>query len=177
MTVTKIRVPSPEVSPTPAFVCSIPDGWEPHDAPGALAAFTLQGVTSVSVRVSVTRVEKEIDLRDVAVKSFAHQRRAHQSVTIDSQRVGRFGNLVVYVRGVTIGDPTNNDPTGSDPTGDKEQTAQVQGLFFGPAGDQRSTADVFSLVGSCRASDIANYGPTFVDVLASITFDGSEIAN
>lgn len=155
--VTTIRVPGPEVTAAPAFVCSLPDGWDASEAPGALAEFSLEGVTGVSVLVSVTRVGKDVDLRDVAVRSFARQRRAHQSVTIDSQRVGRFGARVVYVRGVTVHDA--------------RATAQVQGLFFGPAADERSTADVFSLVGSCPAGAIADYGPVFIDILASITFD------
>ena len=154
---TEVRIPGPEVAATPAFICSLPSGWRTQETPGALAAFTLPGAAGVSVLVSVTRVGKDVDLRDVAVRSFAQQRRAHTSVTIDSQRVGRFGDRLVYVRGVTVTDT--------------ESTAQIQGLFFGPAADDPPTADVFSLVGSCPARDISDYGPLFVDMLASISFE------
>ena len=160
--VTQIRVPGPQVATAPAFVCSLPEGWDAHEAPGALVAFGRGDTAGVSVLISVTRVSKDVNLRDVAVRSFARQRQAHQSVTIDSQRVGRFGDRVVYIRGVTVLDTA--------------ATAQVQGLFFGPAGDDRSTADVFSVVGSCPGGSLADYGPVFVDILASISFDVSDPA-
>ena len=152
----EILIPGPEAPATPGFVCSIPEGWSAAEAPGAVVSFTPSDVADVSVLVTATRVAKEVDLRDVAVRSFAQQRQVNSEVTIDSQRVGRFGERVVYVRGVTV-------------PGDRP-VAQVHGLFFGPAGDDRSTADVFSVVGSCPASVIADFGPAFVDILASISF-------
>ncbi len=153
----EIQVPGAEVTATPGFACTLPGGWGVQEAPGAVAAFSPADGSAVSVLVSATRVDRDVDLRDVAVRSFARQRRAHPDLTIDSQRVGRFGDRVVYVRGVTVSDV---DPV-----------AQVHGLFFGPTDDRRPTADVFSLVGSCPAAEIADYGPMFVDILASIDFD------
>lgn len=156
---TEIMIPGPGVSATPAFACSIPGGWAAQEGAGAVAVFRPADAPDVSVAVSATRVGKGVDLRDVAVRSFARQRRDNAGVTIDSQRVGRFGDRVVYVRGVTV-------------PGD-HSTSQVHGLFLGPSGEERSTVDVFSLVGSCPATDIADYGPAFVSILASISFEVS----
>lgn len=161
MNANRIQVPGPDVSPTPGFVCTIPTDWVASDSAGVIAEFApteASGISDVSVLVSASRVDKTVDLRDIAVRSFAHQRRSHDSVTIDSQRVGRFGDRVVYVRGVTV---TDDAPV-----------AQVQGMFFGPAPEGRQTADVFSVVGSCPTDSIAKYGPVFIDILASISFDG-----
>lgn len=155
---TEITVPGPDVTATPAFACSLPGGWAVHEAPGAVASFTPTAVRDVSVLVTATRVGKDVDLREIAVRSFALQRRTNGEVTIDSQRVGRFGDRVVYVRGVTV--------PGEQPI------SEVHGLFFGPDDDDRMTADVFSLVGSCPAGDIGDYGAAFVGILASISFVG-----
>ena len=155
---TEIMVPGPHAPATPAFACTIPAGWHASEAAGAVASFAPGASPGVSVVVTATRVDKNVDLRDVAVRSFARLRRTQGGVTIDSQRVGRFGERIVYVRGVTV--------PGEQPL------SQVHGLFFGPAGDDRETADVFSLVGSCPASAIADHGPAFVSILASISFVG-----
>ena len=80
----------------------------------------------------------------------------HPDVTVDAQRVGRFGDRLTYLRSVTV------------PSGDA--TSQLHALFFAPSADGREVADVFSVVGTCPAARIDEVGPRFVDVVASFRF-------
>ena len=151
-----IDVPGAEVRGTPAFRCLLPAGWAVGEAPGALLVMRPDGMTDASVLVSTSRVDATTDLRDVAVRSFARQRAQHPGLRLDSQRVGRFGDRITYVRGVTVpGEP---------------ERSQIHALFFGPQLAGRVVADAVTVVGSCSADDIESYGPLFVDIVPSFEF-------
>ncbi len=157
---TVVRVPSNGIEAMPPFEIEVPEGWAAREAPGVAVHLSPNDDADVSLVVSSVRVERDLDLRSVAVRSFAQQRLQHPDVTIDAQRVGRFGDRLTYLRSVTV------------PTADS--TSQLHALFFAPSADVRSVADVFSLVGTCPADRIDEVGPQFVDVVASFRFvDGA----
>lgn len=151
-----IDVPGPVVrGPAPMRIW-LPPGWTAHEAAGALVAMRPPDTADASVLVGSSRVSVGTDLRDVAVRSFARQRAQHPGLRLDSQRVGRFGERVTYLRAVTVpGDP---------------ELAQIHALFFAPIRPDRDVADTVSLVGSCPAVSIESFGPLVVDIVASFEF-------
>jgi hypothetical protein len=151
-----VDVPGPEAFGVPAFRFLLPAGWGLTEEPSAWAAMRPADDAATVAMIGSSRVGRTIDLRSVAVSSFARQRRQHPDLRLDSQRVGRFGDRVVYVRSVTL--------PGVSPL------AQVQALFFAPTDERRAVADVFSVVGSCADEQVELYGPTFVDLIASFEF-------
>ncbi|MEL6892239.1 MAG: hypothetical protein AAFP84_11625, partial [Actinomycetota bacterium] len=151
-----IRVPSAALAATPWFECDVPDRWSASEAPGVVVRLGPDDDESVSLVVSAVRVDRGLDLRSVAVRSFAQQRMQHPDVVIDTQRVGRFGDRLTYLRSVTV-------------PGDVDR-AQLHALFFAPSADGRSVADVFSVVGTCPAGRLDECGSQFVDVIASFRF-------
>ena len=155
-----VHVPSPDIPGFAAFTCGLPDGWMALEAPGVLAALEPVGAdsmpTPVSVLISAVRLRGNVELREVAVRSLAQQRRVHPEVRIESQRFGRFGDRLTYLRVVTV-------PT-------ELPAAQLHALFFAPEQSSRSVTDAFSIVASCPAADLDAFGPTFIDVVGSFRF-------
>lgn len=153
---TVVRVPSAVIPGVPAFECALPSGWSPHEAPGVLVSFTCDDEPSSSVLVSTVRVARGLDLRGVAVRSLAQQRRVHPDVRLDSQRIGRFGDRLTYLRAVSV---PADEPLG-----------QLHALFFAPDDADRPALDVFSVVATCPAARLDDLGPVFVDLVASFRF-------
>lgn len=151
-----IRVPNAAISAVPAVECELPTGWAAIESPGVLASLGPVDDPSITVLVSSVRVERDLGLRGVAVRSFAQQRRSHPQARIDTQRVGRFDGRLTYLRSVTLPGP--------------EPVAQLHALFFAPSTADREVADVFSVVGSCPEPVVAGTGPIFVDIVASFRF-------
>lgn len=141
----------------PPFECVLPLGWVVAEAPGVLAACSPSDDPSVSVLISAVRVDRDLDLRSVAVRSLAQQRRAHPDVRLDSQRVGRFGDRLTYLRAVTV-------PAA-------ESLSQLHALFFAPSAPERPVADVFSIVATCPPARLDDLGGPFIDLVASFRFD------
>ena len=157
-----VHHPGPEAPGVPGFTLDVPAEWSAHEAPGAVLAVSRRnGDGGAAVVVTTTRIDRGVGLRDVAVRSFAEHRRTHPGIVIDDQRVGRFGERVVYLRGMTVPDA-------------RSPVAQVQALCFAPGGPERTTTDVVALTGSCPAAEIDEHGGVFVDMIASLSFtDGS----
>lgn len=153
---TMVEVPSEAVPGLPRFRCLLPAGWRATEAPGAVVALVPPEPEGATVLVSTSRVAADVDLRDVAVRSFARQRAQHPDLQLDSQRVGRFGDRITYVRAVSL--PGNPG------------VAQIQALFFAPREAGRAVADAVTVIGSCPATAVETFGPTVVDVIASFEF-------
>ncbi len=145
-----VRIPSGEVPAVPTFDVDVADGWVAVAAPGAVARLSDERHPSRSITVTSLRVDDETGLRDVAVRSFARQRQAHPSAEIRAQRTGRFGDRLVYLREVAIGGTT--------------PVAQLQAMFLVESGPAR---DAFSFVGTAPVGELDEFGPVFVDVVAS----------
>lgn len=155
---TVVRVPSAAVPASPAFEVDLADGWTVEPAPGAVAALSPPGGRGWSVVISSTRVAADDDLRAVAVRSFARQRAQHRTATIRSQRTGRFGDRLTYLREVSL------------PDTDRGSFAQLHALFFAPAVGAGPVRDVFSVVASCPDGQLGELGPAVVDLVASWRF-------
>jgi hypothetical protein len=153
---TVVRVPSETVEGIPAFECELPDGWSAREAAGVLVSFGSDDDHAVSVLVSSVRIDRSLDLRAVAVRSLAQQRRVHPDLRLDSQRIGRFGDRLTYLRAVTL--------PGDDALG------QLHALFLAPGAEDRPVSDAFSVVATGPASRIDDLGPVFVDLVASFRF-------
>ena len=153
-----VAFPGDRFHAVPPFACTVDDDWEASETGSAWMALAPAGHDGVSVLVSSTRVDASVSLRDMAVRSFARQRRSHPAMTLDSQRVGRFGDRVAYVRAVTV------------PISASESLSQIHAIFFAPTDAECTVADVFTLVGTCPIDDIETYGPQFVDLIASFEF-------
>lgn len=136
----------------------VPAGWTADETAGALVALRPGDDELASVLVGSSRVAASTELRDVAVRSFARQRARHPQLRLDSQRVGRFGERITYLRAVTVpGDP---------------ELAQIHALFFAPADPRRGVVDAITMVGSCPSASVESFGPVVIDVVASVEFPG-----
>lgn len=151
-----VRIPSDDVPATPAFDIELAADWSAAPAPGAVARLHDGRHPTRSITVTSLRIDDETGLRDVAVRSFARQRQAHPSAEIRAQRTGRFGDRLVYLREVAIGGTT--------------PVAQLQALFLVDSGPAR---DAFSFVGTAPAGELDEFGPVFVDVVASFREAGT----
>lgn len=145
-----VRIPSGDVPAVPTFDVDIAVGWAAEPAPGAVARLSDEQHPGRAITVTSLRVDAETGLRDVAVRSFARQRQAHPSAEIRAQRTGRFGDRLVYLREVAIGGTT--------------PVTQLQALFLVETGPAR---DAISFVGTAPAGELDDFGPLFVDVVAS----------
>ena len=145
-----VRIPSGDVPAVPTFDVDVAVDWVAAPAPGAVARLCDERHPDRSITVTSLRVDDETGLRDVAVRSFARQRQVHPSAEIRAQRTGRFGERLVYLREVAIGGAT--------------PVTQLQALFLVESGPAR---DAFSFVGTAPAAELDEFGPVFVDVVAS----------
>jgi hypothetical protein len=134
----------------------LPAGWTAAEAAGAIVALQPPDVDGASVLVGASRVAVDTELRDIAVRSFARQRARHPQLRLDSQRVGRFGDRITYLRAVTVpGEP---------------ELSQIHALFFAPRHPDRAVVDAITVVGSCPTASIGSFGPIAIDVVASVEF-------
>ena len=156
---TVVRVPSEQVGVVPRFEFELPEGWSITEAPGVLVRCAPVDDESTSIVVSAVRVDAELDLRAIAVRSLAQQRRVHPDARIDAQRVGRFDDRLTYLRAVTV-------PAG-------EPVSQLHALFFASDDADRPVADVFSVVATCPPDRLDDLGETFIDLVASFRVEAS----
>lgn len=134
----------------------LPAGWTATEAAGAIAALRPPGADGASVLIGATRVAIDTGLRDIAVRSFARQRARHPHLRLDSQRVGRFGDRITYLRAVTVpGEP---------------ELSQIHALFFAPRHPERAVVDAITVVASCPTLAIDSFGPIAIDIVASVEF-------
>lgn len=120
---------------------------------GVIASFDIEGHTDWSVVVTTLRVAEHTTLRDIAVRTFARQRSQQPAASIRTQRTGRFGDRLTYLREVHVPHDGND-------------LAQLHVLFMLPLGSG-ALADVISVVATCPDGQLESLGPPVVDLVAS----------
>ena len=82
---------------------------------------------------------------------------SHAKVTME--RLARFGENVVYLRGVELSAPKTNRPL-----------AQLQALFFAPVEGEGKTVDFFQFIATTPEPLMETYGPAFLEMIGSFRF-------
>ena len=153
---------SARLRPVPPFVFAIPAGWVVDEAPDALAVVrTPEKVDDfwVNALISHDRVARSVDLEAAAKVTWTRIERESPGATIGMERVARFGDNVVYLRGIQMESPQT-----------KRALAQIHGLFLAPSPDEAKTADVFQIIGTAPADVMPTFGAVFVALIASFQF-------
>lgn len=154
--------PSGAVRPVPSFVFAAPDGWVVDDAPGAVAVIRAPKSADEfwdNAMITHDRVARSVDLEAAATASWRRLKAGSPSATVNTERVARFGNNVVYLRGVDLEAPQSG-----------RKLAQLQALFLAPAAENAKTVDLFQIIGTSTADNMAVAGRTFVEIIASFRF-------
>lgn len=153
--------PSAKLRPVPGFVFAVPAGWVTGEAPDALAVVrTPVAVNDFWVNALIThdRVAASVDLDAAAKVTSARILKETPGATVGMERVARFGDNVVYLRGIQF------------PATSGRELAQLQGLFLAPAADDAVTHDVFQVIGTAPAEVMSTFGAVFVALIASFQF-------
>ena len=146
----------------PPFVFAVPKGWVLDEAPDALGLVrTPEQVDGFWVNALVTsdRVASSVDLEAAAKATWARVQRESPGATVGMERVARFGDNVVYLRGIELEAPQSKRPL-----------AQIQGLFLAPPVEGARTTDVFQIIGTAPRDAMATFGAVFVALVASFQF-------
>lgn len=154
--------PSAQIRGVPRFALEVPDGWTLDDAPGAVCVvrhLTERNGFWVNVVVRHDTVSRTLDLGRVARTTWAKLVARHPDAVAQGERLVRFDDHVVYVRGVEVDGR------------DGGRLAQMQALCFAPYAAAGTTADLFQIVGTCRVDpDVDRHLADIVSIIASLRF-------
>ncbi len=154
--------PSRLVRPVPSFVFAVPDGWVVDEAPGALCAIhadeAVDGFWNNAL-LTHDRVAKAVDLQAAASVSWGRMKAEAPTSEVKTERVARFGENVVYLRGIEVDAPQSG-----------KRLAQLQAIFFAPSEDDAKTTDLFQLVCTSTPEQMNEAGKAFIEMIASFRF-------
>jgi hypothetical protein len=154
--------PSRTVRSVPSFVFLGPEGWIVDEAPDALIVVRApQPVDGfwLNAILSHDRVAASVDLEAAAKATWARVLRDSPNAKAEFERVARFGDNIVYLRGVELDAPQSGRKLG-----------QIHALFMAPKEQGRKTADLFQFVITSPAELMPQLGPGFVEMIASFRF-------
>jgi hypothetical protein len=154
--------PSAAVPGVPAFVFSAPEGWVLDEAPDAICVVRSPEQVDdfwLNAVVSHDRVARTVDLEQAAKATWARIVAESPGATVNMERIARFGDNVVYLRGVQLAAPQSGRPLG-----------QLHALFFAPAGEGRATSDLFQIIATSPADVMGRIGAGLVEMIASFRF-------
>lgn len=154
--------PSTIVRPVPSFVFATPPGWVVDEAPGAVCAVRASEPVNDfwnNALLTHDRVAKAVDLQAAATASWGRLKSDAPTATTVMERVAKFGDNVVYLRGVELEAPQSG-----------KKLAQVHALFFAPGPDSAKTADLFQFVATSTADQMDDVGKSFVEMIATFRF-------
>ncbi len=144
----------------PAFVFTVPLGWVLDEAPGALAVLRLPKEVDgfwVNAILSHDKVARSVDFESAAKATWARLKRASPDATQNGERLVRFGDQVMYVRGVEL---TAND----------KKIAQLHALFFTPVSEGGKTVDFFQFVLTAPTAMMGGLVKPFMEALSTFRF-------
>ena len=154
--------PSRLVRPVPSFVFAAPAGWVLDEAPGAVLAVRAEVAVDdfwSNALLVHDRVARAVDLQAAATASWGRLVADEPSAEVKLERVAKFGDNVVYLRGVEL-----------DATQSGRRLGQLHALFFAPVAPEAKTADLFQLVATSTAEQMGEVGQRFVDMVATFRF-------
>jgi hypothetical protein len=154
--------PSRLVRPVPPFVFATPPGWVVDEAPGAVLAVRAEAAVDdfwSNALLLHDRVAGAVDLQAAATASWGRLVADAPSATLKMERVAKFGDNVVYLRGVEL-----------DAAQSGRRLAQLHALFFAPAPTGAKTADLLQFVATSTTDHMGEVGQLFVDMIATFRF-------
>ena len=105
------------------------------------------------------RVARAVDLQAAATASWGRLKADAPSAATVMERVAKFGDNVVYLRGVEL-----------DAAQSGRRLGQLHALFIAPVAPEAKTADLFQFVATSTAEQIGEVGQRFVDMVATFRF-------
>lgn len=154
--------PSAAVPGVPPFVFSAPEGWVLDEAPDALCVVRSPEQVDdfwLNAVVIHDRVAKTVDLAEAAKATWARVHADSPSATVNMERVARFGDNIVYLRGVQLDAPQSG-----------RTLAQLHAIFFAPIAEHRSTSDLFQIIATTPADVMGRIATGLVEMIASFRF-------
>jgi hypothetical protein len=154
--------PSRSVRPIPSFVFAAPSGWVVDEAPGAVLAVRAEAAVDdfwSNALLIHDRVARAVDLQAAATASWGRLKADAPSAATVMERVAKFGDNVVYLRGVEL-----------DAAQSGRRLGQLHALFIAPAAPEAKTADLFQFVATSTAEQMGEVGQRFVDMVATFRF-------
>jgi hypothetical protein len=154
--------PGTQLKPVPSFVFSVPQGWLLDEAADALAVIrTPEEVDGfwVNAIISHDRVPRAVDFEAAAKTTWVRIKQSSPDATPTLEKMARFGNNVVYLRGVELTAPKSGRKLG-----------QLHALFFAPAEGEGKTVDFFQIVGTSPADLMERFAPAFLEIVGSFRF-------
>jgi hypothetical protein len=155
--------PSAMIPGIPRFVFGVPAGWLIDEAPGALCVVRQPNADDdgfwVNAMIRHDKVGRGVDFERAAKATWAKLQRANPSAVDNGERIARFGNNVVYLRGVNLDSPSGRP------------LAQIQAQFFAPVTEGGKLVDFFQIVGTCqRDENVQASMSVFVELISSFRF-------
>jgi hypothetical protein len=153
--------PSQMLPGIPQFMFSVPLGWVLDEAPGALAVVRLPEQVDgfwVNAILSHDKVARSVDYKQAAQATWAKIQRSAKDVTEQGEKLVRFGNLVMYIRGAEM--------TSASGT----RVAQVHAQFFAPVSEGGKVVDFFQFNLSAPTSAASNLAKSFTEMLSTFRF-------
>ena len=154
--------PSRLVRSVPSFVFTTPAGWVVDEAPGAVLAVRAEAAVDdfwSNALLMHDRVARAVDLQAAATASWGRLAADAPSAHVRMERVAKFGDNVVYLRGVEL-----------DAAQSGRRLAQLHALFLAPAPADSKTSDLFQFVATSTADQMGAVGQLFVDMVATFRF-------
>jgi len=146
----------------PSFVFSVPEGWVVEEAPNALAVVRAPEATDgfwPNLMISHDRLGAAVDLKLAAQATWSKVQRQSADATVTFERTARFGENVVYMRGVEMTAPQS-----------KRRLGQLHGLCIAPKAESAKTIDLFQLIATSLAEPTNSPVSAFVEIIGSFRF-------
>ncbi|MFL6089273.1 MAG: hypothetical protein ACJ71Z_03940 [Aeromicrobium sp.] len=154
--------PSEQIRPIPSFVFAVPRGWVIDDAPDALTVIRtpeeLDGFWPNLV-LSHDKVARTTDLEQAAKVTWAKIKSQCPDAEIDMQKLVKFNDLPMYLRGCTMSAPQSG-----------RKLAQLHALFLAPVKGKGRTMDLFQFTATCPEDHTERAAPIFLDAISSFRF-------
>ena len=155
--------PSTMIPGIPRFIFAVPSGWVIDEAPGALCVVRQPGADDdgfwVNAIIGHDKVGRGVDFERAAKATWAKLKRSTPSAVDNGERLARFGNNVVYLRGVNLDGPTGRP------------LAQIQAQFFAPTTEGGKLVDFFQIVGTTQRDETVQATMSvFIELISSFRF-------
>lgn len=155
--------PSDVIPGVPRFLFAVPSGWVIDEAPGMLCVVRQPDADDdgfwVNAVIRHDKVGRAVDFERAAKATWAKLKRSSPSAVDNGERIARFGNNVVYLRGVNLDSPSGRP------------LAQIHAQFFAPASEGGKVVDFFQIVGTCQRDHTVQANmKVFVDLISSFRF-------
>jgi hypothetical protein len=154
--------PSAVMRPIPSFVFAVPRGWVVDDAPDALGVVrTPEEVDGFwpNLVLRHDKIARTLDLEKAAEATWAKVKAQAPDAEIDMQKLVKFGDLPMYLRGCTMGAPQSG-----------RQLAQLHALFLAPVKSKVRTMDLFQFIGTVPRDQSEKAAPIFIETISSFRF-------